>query len=62
MTRVRNACAYAGAWENWLLYMLRAVASTSRTTLELIEGVRAQMADYKNRIRRDLPKLYSRTC
>jgi Fic family protein len=48
-----------GAWEDWVLYMLRAVASTSRTTLELIEGVRAQMADYKHRIRRDLPKLYS---
>lgn len=31
-----------GAWEAWILYMLRAVAETSRITLELIEGMRAR--------------------
>ncbi|WP_455186155.1 Fic family protein [Azospirillum palustre] len=57
--RLLQAVREDGAWEEWVLYMLRAVASTSRTTLELIEGVRGQMTDYKHRIRSDLPKLYS---
>lgn len=40
-----------GSWEPWLLYMLRAVAETSRQTLELIEGMRILMAEYKRRLR-----------
>lgn len=39
------------AWESWLLYMLQAVSETSQQTLELIEGMRALMADYKQRLR-----------
>lgn len=48
-----------GAWEPWVLYMLKGVSETSRTTLHLIEGIRQHMADYKQRVRRDLPKIYS---
>ena len=48
-----------GAWEAWVLYMLGAVSSTPIATLDLIEGVRGLMADYKHRIRADLPRLYS---
>lgn len=40
-----------GAWEPWLLYVLRAISQTSQQTLELIEGMRALMADYKQRLR-----------
>lgn len=40
-----------GDWEPWLLYILRAVSDTSRQTLELIEGMRVLMADYKSRLR-----------
>jgi Fic family protein len=57
--RLLQAVRDDGAWEDWVLYMLNAVASTSRATLELIEGVRVQMADYKKRIRSELPSLYS---
>ena len=39
------------AWEPWLLYILRAVSETSQQTLELIEGMRVLMADYKQRLR-----------
>ena len=38
---------------------LEAVAETSQTTLQLIEGLRAQMADYKKRMRAELGKIYS---
>ena len=40
-----------GAWEEWLLYVLDAVSVTSRQTLDLIEGMRSLMADYKKRLR-----------
>ena len=57
--RLLQAVRDDGAWEEWVLYILRAVESTSRVTLELIEGIRLQMAEYKHRMRNELPKLYS---
>lgn len=57
--RLLQAVRDDGAWEAWALYMLRAVASTSRSTLALIDGIRSQMSDYKHRIRNDMPKIYS---
>lgn len=48
-----------GNWEPWLLYMLRAIGSTAADTLELIEGIRLLMADYKARLRTHHPRLYS---
>jgi len=49
----------SGAWEEWLLYMIRAIDETSKTTLHLVEAIRQQMADMKRRLRADLPALYS---
>lgn len=48
-----------GAWEAWVLYMLEAVTRTSETTLELIRGIRDQIADVKQRMRSQFPKIYS---
>lgn len=48
-----------GAWEEWTLYMLEAVAETAQTTLAIVEGVRSQMAGAKKRMRDELPNLYS---
>jgi Fic family protein len=48
-----------GAWEPWLLYVLRAVSMTARQTLELIEGMRGLMADYKRRLREHPSVRYS---
>jgi Fic family protein len=48
-----------GAWEDWVVYMLEAVAATSATTVEIVSGVRDQMADVKHRMRGELPKIYS---
>lgn len=48
-----------GTWEDWTLYILRGVENTARTTLEIVEGLRSLMADYKQRIRRELPRIYS---
>jgi Fic family protein len=57
--RLLQAVRDDGKWEEWTLYMLEGVASTAVTTLELVESLRKLMADYKHRIRRDLPKIYS---
>lgn len=46
-------------WEPWLLYMLQGVETTSKTTIALIEAIRNVMNDYEQRIRRELPKIYS---
>ena len=57
--RLLQAVRDDGAWEDWVLYMLQAVAETARTTLALVEGIRSQMADVKHRMRAELPKIYS---
>ncbi|MDE0104309.1 MAG: Fic family protein [Bryobacterales bacterium] len=48
-----------GEGEAWLLYMLDAVSTTSRHTLTLIERIRSLMAEYKQVMRAELPKIYS---
>ncbi|MCH8101365.1 MAG: Fic family protein [Proteobacteria bacterium] len=46
-------------WEPWLLYMIRGVEETSRATTGLIESIRNLMNNYEERIKKDLPKIYS---
>lgn len=48
-----------GDWEEWVLYMLDGVEQTAKETIVLISNIRNLMQDYKNRIRKELPKLYS---
>ena len=57
--RLLQAVRTQGAWEEWVLYMLEAVAETAKTTLALVEGMRDQMASVKKRFREELPRLYS---
>ncbi len=54
-----QAVREAKAWEAWVLYLLRAVEETSRETLTQVRGIQDLMQDTKQRLRRDLPKLYS---
>lgn len=56
---VRDSQGAGAAWEAWLLYMIHGVAETAQGTLALIEGMRLLMADYKQRIRAEHPKIYS---
>ena len=57
--RLLQAVRERGAWEEWVLYMLEAVAETAQTTLSIVEGIRGQMASVKRRLRSELPNLYS---
>jgi Fic family protein len=49
----------AGGWEAWVLYMLRAVEETGVGTLEKVRGIQVLMQETKQRLRKELPKLYS---
>jgi len=57
--RLLQAVRTQGAWEEWVLYLLEAVAETAQTTLALVEGMRVQMASVKKRMRDEVPNLYS---
>ena len=57
--RLLQAVRDDGAWEPWLLYILRAVSTTSQQTLELIEGMRGLMVDYKRGLREHPSVRYS---
>lgn len=46
-------------WEPWLLFILKGVEETSKQTLQLISGIKLLMQEYKNKIRTQLPKIYS---
>ncbi len=48
-----------GEWESWIIFMLTGIEETAVRTIFLIEQIRRMMADYKQRLRRELPKLYS---
>lgn len=54
-----QAVRESSAWEEWVLYMLRAVEGTSIETLAKVRSIRDLMHGTKQRLRRDLPKLYS---
>ena len=47
-------------WEEWVLYMLAAVAETAEAYAAAGErGIRDQMAEVKHRMRTELPRIYS---
>lgn len=46
-------------WEPWLLFMLKGVEETAKQTLELIEGIKNIMQQYKQQIRSELPNIYT---
>jgi len=49
----------ADSWEAWLMYMLHGVELTSTETIETINKLKDLMADYQERIKAKLPKIYS---
>ena len=55
LQEVRNT----GDWERWILYMLEGVETTARQTIWLIQSIKKIMMEYKHRIRKELPKIYS---
>lgn len=48
------------AWEEWILYMLEAVRETANWSTARIRAIRDLLDQTAERIRRDMPKIYSR--
>lgn len=57
--RLLQAVRDEGAWQEWVIYMLDAIAKTAKITVQLIEKIRELMAQYKYKMRKELPTLYS---
>lgn len=66
---IRNKAAYYngllavttdGAWEPWILYMLRGVADTARWTTRKIVALRSLIEEIAERMRKHAPQIYSR--
>jgi Fic family protein len=49
-----------GAWEPWIIYMLRAVQDTAQWTTTKIGAIRTLAAETTEYVRSKLPKIYSR--
>jgi len=58
--RLLLAVTRDGAWEPWLLYMLRAVEDTASWTTRKIGAIRRLASDTADDVRKKLPKIYSR--
>lgn len=57
--RLLQATRDTGDWQPWLMFMLEGVEQTSKQTVALIEGIKATMQAFKQKIRSELPKIYS---
>lgn len=57
--RLLQAVRENGSWEEWVLYMLTALAESARSGITLVTGIRAALLDVKHRVRRDFHKFYS---
>jgi len=58
--RLLLAVTREGAWEEWLLYMLRGVEETATWTLGKIAAIRTAFEETAKKIREERPKIYSR--
>ena len=58
--RLLLAVTSEGAWEQWLLHMLRGVEETAAWTTAKISAIRELSATTTDYVRRSLPKIYSR--
>lgn len=48
-----------GEWEEWILFMLDGIEETATQGVATINGIKNLMQEYKQRIRTELPKIYS---
>jgi Fic family protein len=58
--RLLLAVTREGAWQPWLLYMLRAVEDTAKWTTQKIAAIRRLASETADHTRNKLPKIYSR--
>ncbi|MGH1438978.1 MAG: protein adenylyltransferase Fic [Cellvibrionaceae bacterium] len=57
--RLLTAVTREADWQSWILFMLNAVTETAQWTTQKIAAVRQLIADTTERVREQLPKIYS---
>jgi len=57
--RLLQATRDTDNWQPWLMFMLEGVEQTARQTIVLIEGIKGTMLVFKQKMRTELPKIYS---
>ncbi|MCG8307185.1 MAG: Fic family protein [Cytophagales bacterium] len=58
--RLLNQTNRIGEWEEWILFMLKAVGTTSNQTIKKINTIRDLLDDTIDRVRIDAPKIYKK--
>ena len=48
------------AWEPWILYMLKGIEETATSTREMVQAIRQLLEETLEKVRTDLPKIYSK--
>lgn len=46
-------------WEAWIIFILEGIKQTSKETIFLVENIKNLMNEYKQKIKKELPKLYN---
>jgi Fic family protein len=59
LQQVRDKQGSPQAWTDWFLFMLQAITQTAQQSIALVAGMRDLMANTKQRMREQLPTLYS---
>ena len=57
--RLLQSTRNTGEWEEWILFILEAIERTSMQTIFIIKKIKEIMQEYKEKIRKELPKIYS---
>ncbi|MEM9092661.1 MAG: hypothetical protein AAGC93_28530 [Cyanobacteria bacterium P01_F01_bin.53] len=47
------------SWEDWIIFMLDGIERTSKQTVSLVQQIKTLMLSIKQKMRSELPKVYS---
>ena len=57
--RLLQAVREQDSWQDWLTYIVKGIEITARETIKFVEQIRVLIMDAKQRMRGELPKIYS---
>lgn len=57
--RLLQAVREHDVWEEWILYILKGITVIAKQSIELIYKIKKLVADFKHKIRKQFPKMYS---
>lgn len=58
--RLLNRVNHGGKWEEWIMFILKAIESTSRSTIAKITNIKDQLDKTIEKVRAETPKIYKK--